>query len=295
MDFDLARTFLEVCQTRHFGRAADNLHLTTSAVSARIRTLESELKTRLFIRLHNEIDLTDAAQRLIPQFRNLLSLWEQTRFIATVESDPAPNLNVLFTPGIWSSYDPIWIKHMFAKHSNLRFRFDTAISSEIFGRLHLSKADLGITIESHSGVDVINEQIGELELCLFSDIQGRELNEIIGMDYIHVDWGTSFTTQFLSVFSDYLNTKITVSTARIAADLLMDLPGAAYFPQSIVDKMKPFVSMHLVSEAPRFRLPVFAVYLASNLKTDLIKETIEAIRSISFGNEASTSTTESSK
>jgi LysR family transcriptional regulator, flagellar master operon regulator len=288
MDLDLARTFLEVCQTRHFGRAADNLHLTTSAVSARIRSLESELKSRLFIRLHNEIELTDTAKRLIPQFRSLLSLWEQARFIATVESDPAPNLNVMFTPGVWESYDAAWIKHLIASHANLRFRIETAVSSEIFGRLHLSKADLGITIESHSGDDVRSEQIGELELCLYSDTQGKELKEIISNDYIHVDWGTSFTTQFLSVFSEYLNTRITVSTARIAADLLVDLPGSAYFPSSIVEKIKPAVPMQLVQDAPRFRVPVFAVYLASNHKADLIKEAVGAMRTFSFGNKVDT-------
>ncbi|MEX2517286.1 MAG: LysR family transcriptional regulator, partial [Gammaproteobacteria bacterium] len=43
MDVDLLKTFLEVQRTRHFGRAADNLFLTQSAISARIRQLEDEL------------------------------------------------------------------------------------------------------------------------------------------------------------------------------------------------------------------------------------------------------------
>ena len=33
MDTDLLRTFIEVSKTRHFGRAAENLYLTQSAVS----------------------------------------------------------------------------------------------------------------------------------------------------------------------------------------------------------------------------------------------------------------------
>jgi DNA-binding transcriptional LysR family regulator len=43
MDTQLLRTFLEVHRTRHFGRAADNLYVSQSAVSARIRQLEEEL------------------------------------------------------------------------------------------------------------------------------------------------------------------------------------------------------------------------------------------------------------
>ncbi|MGB1090783.1 MAG: LysR family transcriptional regulator, partial [Oceanobacter sp.] len=37
MDTELLKTFLEVSRTRHFGRAAENLFLTQSAVSFRVR------------------------------------------------------------------------------------------------------------------------------------------------------------------------------------------------------------------------------------------------------------------
>ena len=36
MDLELLRTFLEVNRTRHFGEAAEALHLTQAAMSARI-------------------------------------------------------------------------------------------------------------------------------------------------------------------------------------------------------------------------------------------------------------------
>ena len=40
MDVKVFKTFLEVANTRHFGRAADNLFITQAAVSARIKQLE---------------------------------------------------------------------------------------------------------------------------------------------------------------------------------------------------------------------------------------------------------------
>ncbi|SUC17946.1 transcriptional regulator HdfR [Proteus mirabilis] len=43
MDTELLKTFLEVSKTRHFGRAAESLYLTQSAVSFRIRQLETQL------------------------------------------------------------------------------------------------------------------------------------------------------------------------------------------------------------------------------------------------------------
>ena len=55
MDIQLLRTFLELDRTRHFGKAAEILSVTQSAVSARIRLLEETLGVPLFIRRRNEI------------------------------------------------------------------------------------------------------------------------------------------------------------------------------------------------------------------------------------------------
>lgn len=57
MDTELLKTFLEVSRTRHFGRAAEALYLTQSAVSFRIRQLENQLGVNLFTRHRNNIRL----------------------------------------------------------------------------------------------------------------------------------------------------------------------------------------------------------------------------------------------
>ncbi|MGF1808122.1 LysR family transcriptional regulator, partial [Aliivibrio sifiae] len=66
MDTDLLKTFLEVTKTRHFGRAAEHLFLTQSAVSFRVRQLESQLGNPLFTRQRHNVQLTAAGERLLP-------------------------------------------------------------------------------------------------------------------------------------------------------------------------------------------------------------------------------------
>lgn len=75
MDTELLKTFLEVSKTRHFGRAAESLYLTQSAVSFRIRQLETQLGTNLFTRHRNNIRLTVAGERLIPYAESLMNTW----------------------------------------------------------------------------------------------------------------------------------------------------------------------------------------------------------------------------
>lgn len=73
MDTELLKTFLEVQKTRHFGKAAENLYLTQSAVSFRIRQLEQSLGVPLFIRYRNNIQLTSAGELLLPHAEAVLS------------------------------------------------------------------------------------------------------------------------------------------------------------------------------------------------------------------------------
>ena len=59
--------FVEVVRTRHFSKAAENLYITQSAVSFRIRQLEQGLGVNLFIRQRNNIQLTAPGERLLPR------------------------------------------------------------------------------------------------------------------------------------------------------------------------------------------------------------------------------------
>lgn len=92
MDTELLKTFLEVQKTRHFGKAADNLYLTQSAVSFRIRQLEQSLGTNLFYRSRNNIQLTAAGEALLPHaiaviqaLNNArLQIQQQTQLVASI-------------------------------------------------------------------------------------------------------------------------------------------------------------------------------------------------------------------
>ena len=72
MNIDVLRTFLAVAEHESLRRAADFLHLTPSAVSARIRQLEQSLNIRLFERSKSGVQLTQAGLKLAGRSRNLI-------------------------------------------------------------------------------------------------------------------------------------------------------------------------------------------------------------------------------
>ncbi|RUL71829.1 transcriptional regulator GcvA [Dyella choica] len=66
------RTFEALARARNFARAAEELHLTASAVSHQIKALESFYATKLFQRNRRDVALTTAGSKLLEVVGNVL-------------------------------------------------------------------------------------------------------------------------------------------------------------------------------------------------------------------------------
>ena len=73
MDFEQLRTFLEVSRLRSFSRAAEKLSVTQPAISAQIRSLETEVGARLFDRDGGKVTFTAAGRVFEPFAEHVLS------------------------------------------------------------------------------------------------------------------------------------------------------------------------------------------------------------------------------
>ncbi|SFS66980.1 LysR family transcriptional regulator [Paenibacillus sp. BC26] len=72
MDKDQLDAFLSVCNVRNFTRAAEYLHISQSAVTARITSLEQSIGKPLFQRDNRNVILTKAVIQFLPYTGNRL-------------------------------------------------------------------------------------------------------------------------------------------------------------------------------------------------------------------------------
>ncbi|REC95957.1 LysR family transcriptional regulator [Kushneria indalinina] len=79
METESLRAFVAVAECGSFSLAAEQIHLTQSAVSKRIATLESQTDARLFDRIGRRIALTEAGHTLLPRAREILGMFEDTQ------------------------------------------------------------------------------------------------------------------------------------------------------------------------------------------------------------------------
>src|SRR5437868_4610121 len=73
VDFEDVRCFLALAEQEHFGRAAERLGISVSAISKRCAHLENALGIRLFDRSSRQVALTQEGAALVEPARTILS------------------------------------------------------------------------------------------------------------------------------------------------------------------------------------------------------------------------------
>ncbi|WP_322803023.1 HTH-type transcriptional activator AllS [Vibrio alfacsensis] len=65
LDKETIRSFMKVAEYSNFSKAAEALHKTPAAISYRIKVLEEDMKTPLFLRTTRSVKLTEAGEHLL--------------------------------------------------------------------------------------------------------------------------------------------------------------------------------------------------------------------------------------
>ncbi|MBS8274591.1 LysR family transcriptional regulator [Thalassospira tepidiphila] len=74
LDLDLARTFVAICETGNFSRAAEKVHRSASAISLQVKKLETMIGRELFKRETRKVTVTEDGEILLGYARRLLKL-----------------------------------------------------------------------------------------------------------------------------------------------------------------------------------------------------------------------------
>ena len=260
MDIKHLRTFLEVARTRHFGKAADNLCVTQSAVSARIRLLESTLGVELFTRTRNDIQITAAGQRLLRHAESIVGTWSRARQEAGLGPEFESVLAIGGVFDLWPIMLDDWLAGLPAALPSVALQAEAYNTDELVRRLVDDLLDLVVLFEPPQIPDIGVRQIGKVELVLVSSAPGLSLDDAMNDGYIMIDWGISFSQEHARRFPDLPAPAARIGLGSLGLAFLRRRGGAAYLPESVVSE--DITSGHLfrVSQAPAFERDVFALY-----------------------------------
>lgn len=266
METELLKTFLEVNRTRHFGRAAENLFLTPSAVSARVRLLEEQLGVTLFIRERNNLRPTPSGERLLIHAKQLLASWERARQDVALGEAQLDQLAIAAVAGLWDSLLGGWLAELREGLPELALRAESLNTEAVVQSVRRGHSDLGLLFEPPLVAELALREVTTLELVMVAERPGLGRDEAMARNYILVDWGSAFAGRHAHLHPDTPSAATRLSTARLALDLLEQGGGAAYLARPMVEPALDEGRLHSVADAPPMALTVFAIHLAEGDK-----------------------------
>lgn len=279
MDIELLRTFLEVKNTRHFGKAAENLYLTQAAVSARIKQLESILGAPLFTRLRNNLQLTVTGERLINHAETILIAWERARQDVSLKKRQKYVLSLGATSGLWDllMQDVLHVTHRALPE--LALRAEAHGPETLIRHLMERTLDLVMIYEPAKLNDLISVPITPAELILVCNKPGQSLETVMSHGYISVDWGLSFHMSYAQYFPDASPPVLHTTLARIALEFIFKNGGSAYLPYRMVAEYMDD-TLFQVEDAPVISRQIYATYHRENSHIQEIESILNVIRSL---------------
>lgn len=191
--------FVETARRGNLSRAAEALHVTQPALTARIRALEEELGSALFVRGRRGMQLTDAGRAFLPYAqRALLALDEGAGLVASLGRGGAGELVLGAAPAVSTYVLPPLLLRFTRRHPRVRLVVRTGHSEEILDLAVRREIDLGLVRELRHP-EIESRPLYDDELVLvahrthpFAERDRIELAEIAGARLILFDRTSSY-------------------------------------------------------------------------------------------------------
>jgi DNA-binding transcriptional LysR family regulator len=138
-------SFVEVARSGNVSRAAQALFLTQPAVTARLKSLESDLGAELFVRSARGMKLTDAGRAFLPYAQRTLGLVSEGRqVIADLREGATGELVIGAAPAVSTYLLPTILKTFRATHPNVRLGVRTGHTEEVLEMVLRQEVNIGI-------------------------------------------------------------------------------------------------------------------------------------------------------
>lgn len=258
MDVVLAQTFLEVAAAGSLARAAQRLHVTQAAVSARLQTLEGLLEQKLFVRNKAGARLTPAGRAFLPYATQLTQVWEQAKLKVATDAQEQAVLSLGGELSLSSAMLLNWLVALRTSRRGTVLRTQVDTVERLLEQVQNGTLDVAVLYSPHRRPGIETRLLLEEELVAVSTQPGRTRLDLT--DYVYVDWGPDFRAQHDRVFPELRDANTVIALGPLALRYVLTLGGAGYFRTRAVEPHVNSGALHRVEGAPTFSYSVHAAF-----------------------------------
>ena len=259
MKIEYIRTFLEIADCGNFNRAAENLNVTQSTVSARVKTIEDSFGQKLFTRGHAGVELTHAGHAFRDSALGIQRLWQQAQHSINLPSGYRSAFGLGSQASLWERPILRWIPWMREQVPDVALRVEADYSPSLMRQLIDGLLDVGVMYQPRRTPGLVVEPLFDETLVLV-DTERRELSDGWVENYVFVDWGDVFRAAHIEHFPDIHTSAVSVGLGGLGLAYILQNGGSGYFPLRVVDPLISEGKLFRVDGSPEMTRPAYMVY-----------------------------------
>ena len=279
MNIENLRAFLEIASVGSFQAAAERLHITQSAMSARIKALEDRLNRQLYLRKRSGIELTPAGRRFLRHAQNSVESWERAQQEIALPDAYDNLLSLGIQTNLWERVVNPWTAWMEQHAPQFATRIVSDYSDRLLSQLRDGMLDLAVVYTVRQQGNIAIEVLMEEDLLLVST-EPRPLNVGWTPGYIFVDWSENFLSQHNTAFPDSPPPRLSVGASAVALTHILKHGGSGYFLEKEVQAHIENGTLHRVDGAPVFTRKSYLVFPKASPIQESIDHAVEGLRRV---------------
>lgn len=284
--------FVEIVRQRNLSRAADALHVTQPALTARLKALEAELGSSLFERSHKGMRLTTTGRAFLPYAERAIVAMEEGRMrVAEHVSGSAGQLAIGTAPAVGAYVLPGLLARYAQRLPAVRLAVQTGHSEEIVEAVAAGELDIGLIRELHHP-GVVSQVLYEDELILvvppsheFAHEHELDLDRLADATLILFDRASSYYDLTNAVFrAGGVSPRGTIALDNIEAakQMVRQGLGVAFLPHSAIagDIARGTLKEVDLRGTQRLRRRIIAVQRSGSVATGALRGFLEVLKDI---------------
>ena len=272
MDISLARTFLEISRCGSFVAAAERLHVTQAAITARIQNLESQLNCTLFIRNRSGARLTADGEAFLTHATQMTQAWDNAQRDLPLLKGFS---DVLHIGGEASLATPLilqWVRALRQHIPEHSVRAEIADSSTLMQRVEQGTLDAALVYRPEYLPGLQVEELLEeklVQVCLPDQPD----------PYVYIDWGEEFRRQHDAALPRKARAPVTFNLGPLALQYILESGGSGYFRSRVVQHYLQTGMLQRVAMAPEFSFPTYLVY-SRQRNSEVLDQALQTLREL---------------
>lgn len=259
MQLSELQTFQAIVETGSLVGAADQLNVTQSTVTARLKSLEGTLGQTLIIRNKSGATLTASGERMRRYADTISGLWQQACQEISLPNAMSAVCNFSCHPELWKGLGERFFSHV-----------QTALPDVAISVWHGNDTDLGTWLNSGLSDVVLTYSPKVVRNQILRPLKSQRLVAVSTSSktsampdegYVFVEGGEEFGRGHAALFSGSPSPRVSFGNAILGLEHITQHGGSAYLPERLIEKHIRDGALYAIPDMPVFERSAF---LAAN-------------------------------